>query len=72
MDTPSTIEAPAPEISLDEDVQRLYARNRALADRFCYTFRRSTVSPNSLPYVLFLGNHSSGKSSFINCLREDS
>ncbi len=70
MDTPSTIEAPAPEISLDEDVQRLYARNRALADRFCYTFRRSTVSPNSPPYVLFLGNHSSGKSSFINYLLE--
>ena len=70
MDTPSTIEAPAPEISLDEDVQRLYARHRALADRFCYTFRRSTVSPNSPPYVLFLGNHSSGKSSFINYLLE--
>ena len=72
MDTPSTIEAPAPELSLDEGVQRLYARNRALADRFCYTFRRSTVSPNSLPYVLFLGNHSSGKSSFINYLLEGS
>ena len=69
MDTTSTNPAP-PAPSPDEDVQRLYARNRALADRFCYTFRRSTVSPNSLPYVLFLGNHSSGKSSFINYLLE--
>ena len=53
---------------LDESVQRIYARNRAAADRFCYTYRRSTVSPDSLPFVLFLGNHSSGKSSFINHL----
>ena len=69
MDTTSTNPAsPAP--SPDEGIQRLYARHRALADRFCYTFRRSTVSPNSLPYVLFLGNHSSGKSSFINYLLE--
>ena len=69
MDTTSTNPAP-PAPSPDEGVQRLYARHRALADRFCYTFRRSTVSPNSLPYVLFLGNHSSGKSSFINYLLE--
>lgn len=52
----------------DADIQRLYARHRAAADRFCYTYRRSTVSPESLPCVLFLGNHSSGKSSFINHL----
>ena len=58
----------ATDFSLDESVQRLYARHRATADRFCYTYRRATVSPNGLPYVLFLGNHSSGKSSFINHL----
>lgn len=52
----------------DECIQRLYTRHRAAADRFCYTYRRSTVSLNSLPCVLFLGNHSSGKSSFINQL----
>ena len=68
MDISSTSETPAPELSLDENVQRLYARHRALADRFGYTYRRATVSPNGLPYVLFLGNHSSGKSSFINYL----
>ena len=56
------------DFSLDESVQRLYARHRATADRFCYTYRRATVSPNSPPYILFLGNHSSGKSSFINHL----
>ena len=56
------------EFSREESIQRLYARHRALADRFCYTYRRATVSPNSPPYVLFLGNHSSGKSSFINHL----
>jgi len=54
--------------SLDKNIQGLYARHRAAADRFCYTYRRATVSPNSLPFVLFLGNHSSGKSSFINHL----
>ena len=37
------------DFSLDESVQRLYARHRATADRFCYTYRRATVSPNSLP-----------------------
>jgi GTPase SAR1 family protein len=56
------------EFSLDENVQRLYERHRATADRFCYTYRRATVSPNNPPYILFLGNHSSGKSSFINYL----
>ena len=55
-------------IRLDESVRRLYERHRRAADRFCYTFRRSTVSPDGLPCVLFLGNHSSGKSSFINHL----
>ena len=64
MSTSST----ASDFSREESVQRLYARHRALADRFCYTYRRATVSPNSPPYVLFLGNHSSGKSSFINHL----
>jgi len=59
---------PSTDFSLDENVQRLYERHRATADRFCYTYRRATVSPNSLPYILFLGNHSSGKSSFINYL----
>lgn len=54
--------------SLDETIKGLYARHRATADRFCYTYRRATVSPSSLPCVLFLGNHSSGKSSFINHL----
>ena len=64
MSTSST----ASDFSREENIQRLYARHRALADRFCYTYRRATVSPNSPPYVLFLGNHSSGKSSFINHL----
>ena len=63
--------SPKSELSLDESVQGLYARHRETAERFCYTYRRSTVSPNSLPYVLFLGNHSSGKSSFINYLLGD-
>ncbi len=56
------------EQSLDEKTHDIYKRFRSAADRFCYTFRRSTVSPDSLPCVLFLGNHSSGKSSFINHL----
>lgn len=56
------------EKSLDEKTHAIYSRFRSAADRFCYTFRRSTVSPDSPPCVLFLGNHSSGKSSFINHL----
>lgn len=64
MSTSSTVS----DSSREENFQRLYARHRALADRYCYTYRRATVSPNSPPYVLFLGNHSSGKSSFINHL----
>ena len=58
-------------VRLDESAQRLYARHRKTAARFCYTFRRTTVSPDGAPCVLFLGNHSAGKSSFINHLLGD-
>lgn len=49
-------------------VRGLYDRHSGTAERFGYTFRRESVSPGGTPMVLFAGNHSSGKSTFINGL----
>ena len=51
-------------------INRLYEKFHPLADRCGYTFRRPVVSIDGIPNVLLLGNHSSGKSSFINHLLE--
>lgn len=57
---------PAPETRIN----RLYETFRPLAERYGYAFRRPVVSVDGTPSVLLLGNHSSGKSSFINHLLE--
>ncbi|MBQ7253023.1 MAG: 50S ribosome-binding GTPase, partial [Kiritimatiellae bacterium] len=62
--------SPSPS-SLSERVDRLLARYRPLADRTGFAFRRPRVSSAARPTVLFLGNHSSGKSSFVNFLLDD-
>jgi hypothetical protein len=59
-----------PKNQLEPRVNGLYNRFRSLAGRFGYTFRRPVVTVGGTPNVLFLGNHSSGKSSFINHLLE--
>lgn len=56
-------------VKLEGEVQRLYEQAlQPLADRLAVDLPRSAQDAPSLPMVLFLGNHSSGKSSFINGL----
>jgi len=43
-----------------------YARFGELAKAYYYTFKRSSVTRGGVPCMIFLGNHSSGKSSLIN------
>ncbi len=57
--------------ALEAKINRLYDRFRPLAVRFGYTFARPAVTVDGRPNVVFLGNHSSGKSSFINHLLGD-
>ena len=52
-----------------EDLARkTYDRFGKLTKAYHYVFSRTTVTKNGVPCMLFLGNHSSGKSSLINWL----
>ena len=48
--------------------QKTYARFGELAKAYYYGFSRTTVTRGGTPCMIFLGNHSSGKSSIINWL----
>ena len=52
----------------EELAQKTYARFGKIAKAYHYSFSRSTVTKNGVPCMIFLGNHSSGKSSLINWL----
>lgn len=58
--------------TIDKRVQRHYRRYAVLADRFGFVFTRCRLSPGGHPNVLLLGNHSAGKSTWINYLLNDS
>lgn len=49
-------------------VQNAYDRFGKLAKAYYYSFSRTTVTKDGTPCMLFLGNHSSGKSTLINWL----
>ena len=51
--------------------QKAYVRFGALAKRYYYSFKRPAVTRGGTPCMLFLGNHSSGKSSVVNWLLGD-
>ena len=53
-------------MKFEETIQDAYRRYAPLAQRFYYTFSRPTVTVGGAPSALFLGNHSSGKSSLVN------
>ncbi|MGN0853298.1 MAG: dynamin family protein [Kiritimatiellia bacterium] len=55
----------------EEKLDRAYLRFAPLAQRYYYTFSRPSVTAGGIPVVLFLGNHSSGKSSLINWVLGD-
>jgi len=52
-------------------LDRAYRRFAPVAERYYYTFTRPSVTVGGKPAVLFLGNHSSGKSSLVNWLLGD-
>lgn len=56
-------------VKLERRIQSIYEKAlQPLASRFAYDLPVSRKDAAGLPSVLFLGNHSSGKSSFINFL----
>lgn len=56
---------------IETSVNRLYKAFKSTADRYRYTFQRPVITVGGKPNVIFLGNHSSGKSSAINNLLGD-
>ena len=50
----------------EQVINKAYKRFAPVAQRYYYTFTRPSVTVGGKPSVIFLGNHSSGKSSFIN------
>lgn len=57
-----------PSTALEQELSRLYEKYRKTAARFGYSYQRESVSIGALPCVLFMGNHSSGKSTLVNHL----
>ena len=55
-------------VRFEELAQKTYARFGKIAKAYYYGFSRTTVTKDGTPCMLFLGNHSSGKSSLINWL----
>ena len=47
-------------------INKAYKRFAPVAQSYYYTFSRPSVTVDGMPSVIFLGNHSSGKSSFVN------
>ena len=60
-----------PSADIESRVNRLYRAFAASARRYRYTFRRPELTPGGKPTVVFLGNHSSGKSTIVNDLLGD-
>ena len=54
--------------SFEQQINKEYKRLAPIAERYYYTFSRPSVTVNGTPSALFLGNHSSGKSSLVNWL----
>lgn len=50
----------------EQKISKAYKRFAPVAQSYDYTFTRPTVTVGGTPSVIFLGNHSSGKSSFVN------
>lgn len=61
----TTVDAAA---TLEQELNKFYEKYRKTAVRFGYSYQRESISIGALPCVLFMGNHSSGKSTLINHL----
>ena len=58
-------------VSTEEIAGKAYDRFENLARRYCCTLSRLTVTRDGKPMMLFLGNHSAGKSTLINWILGD-
>jgi len=52
--------------AFEKKLDAAYRRFTPLAARYHHVFTRPAVTPGGMPCALFLGNHSSGKSSLVN------
>ena len=52
--------------NFEKQLSKAYKRFAPLAQSYYYTFSRPSVTVGGTPTVIFLGNHSSGKSSLVN------
>ena len=52
--------------TFEQRIDKAYRRFAPIAQRYYYTFTRPSVTVGGTPTVIFLGNHSSGKSSLVN------
>ena len=50
----------------EQRINKAYKRFAPVAQSYYYTFSRPSVTVGGTPSVIFLGNHSSGKSSLVN------
>ena len=50
----------------EQKINKAYTRFAPVAQSYYYTFSRPSVTVGGTPNVIFLGNHSSGKSSLVN------
>ncbi len=57
--------------NFEQTINRAYRRFAPVAKSYYYTFSRPSVTEGGTPSVIFLGNHSSGKSSLVNWLLGD-
>lgn len=57
---------------IEDIVNRLYKAYKPSAKKYHYTFSLPEITVGGLPTIIFLGNHSSGKSTLINHLLSDS
>ena len=52
--------------NFEDKIAKAYTRFAPVAQSYYYTFSRPSVTVGGIPSVIFLGNHSSGKSSLVN------
>ena len=63
---------PTVEGKFEKAAAKAYGRFTPVARRYYFTFRRSAITCGAKPCMVFLGNHSSGKSSIINWILGES
>lgn len=58
--------------NFEKEASKAYERFASLAKRYHFTFRRYAITRGIAPFMVFIGNHSSGKSTLINWILNES